>query len=46
LGKLVVTSIKVDEDLWKKAKIEAIKRGMTVAEFLNKAMEEALRRTK
>jgi len=40
LGKLVVTSINIDEDLWKKAKIEAIKSGMTVADFLTKQLKK------
>jgi len=35
-----VTSIKVDEELWKEAKIYAIKKGMT----LGAVLEEALRK--
>ena len=46
MGKKVVTSIKIDEDIWKKAKIEAIKRETTVAELLNKALEQELRKSK
>lgn len=45
MGKLVVTSIKVDEELWKEAKIEAIKRGVTLTEFLNEAVKKELRIT-
>ena len=43
MGKHVVTSVKVDEDVWKKAKIEAIKRGITVTELLNTALETELK---
>jgi hypothetical protein len=32
------TSININEDLWKKAKIEAIKRGITVTELFEKAL--------
>jgi predicted DNA-binding ribbon-helix-helix protein len=46
VGKQIVTSIKIDEDTWKKAKIEAIRRGMTVAQLLNSALEEALKKSK
>ncbi len=44
MGKQVVTSIKIDDELWKKAKIEAIKRGITTAEFLNQAVINELKR--
>jgi post-segregation antitoxin (ccd killing protein) len=36
------TSINVDEDLWKKAKMEAIKRGITVTELFEKALEKEI----
>ncbi|MCV0398365.1 MAG: hypothetical protein K5785_00055 [Nitrosarchaeum sp.] len=42
MGELIVTSIKIDEELWKQAKIEAIKRGITAAEFLNNAIKNEL----
>lgn len=42
----VVTSIKIEEDIWKKAKIEAIKRGVTVTDFLNTAIEDELKKSK
>ncbi len=42
MGKLVVTSIKVDEEIWKEARIEAIKRGVTVAELLSDALRKEL----
>ena len=44
MGTQIVTSIKIDDELWKKAKIEAIKRGITTAEFLNIALQNELKR--
>jgi hypothetical protein len=44
MGNQLVTSFKIDEELWKKAKIEAIKRGITTAEFLNQAIINELKR--
>jgi hypothetical protein len=32
------TSLNINEELWKKAKIEAIKRGITVTELFEKAL--------
>lgn len=46
MGKKVVTSIKIDEDIWKDAKIEAIKREITVTELLNHALERELKKRK
>jgi len=40
----IVTSMKVDEDLWKKAKKRAIDEEMTLQELLNEAVREYLRR--
>jgi hypothetical protein len=37
------TSIKVKPDLWKEAKIEAIKHGKTVSQLLEEAIEEWLK---
>lgn len=34
------TSIKIKPDLWKEAKIEAIKHEMTVSELLEEAVEK------
>ena len=45
MGKLTVTSVKVDADLWKEAKIQAIRRGITVAELLNEALRKELTTT-
>jgi hypothetical protein len=36
------TSININEELWKKAKIEAIKRGITVTELFEKALEKEI----
>ena len=40
----IVTSMKVDEDLWKKAKKRAIDEEITLQELLNQAVREYLRR--
>lgn len=40
----VVTSLKVDEDLWKRAKKRAIDEEMTLQELLNEAVQDYLRR--
>ena len=39
-----VTSLKLDDDLRKKAKIEAINRGMTLGEFVDIAIRNELKR--
>lgn len=39
MGKTSVTSLKVDEDIWKEAKIRAIREGITLTELLNQALE-------
>ena len=44
MGKLIITSIKIDEDVWKKAKIESINRGITTAEFLTDCLKNELKR--
>jgi len=46
LSKQIVTSIRVDEELWKEAKIYAIKRGITLAEFLNELIRKELEKTR
>ena len=40
--KQIVTSIRVDGELWKEAKIYAIKRGITLAELLNELLRREL----
>ena len=42
LVKRTSTSINVNEELWKKAKMEAIKRGMTVTDLFEKALEKEI----
>jgi predicted DNA-binding ribbon-helix-helix protein len=42
MPKQVVTSIRVDETLWKEAKIYAIKKGITLAELLNELLKQEL----
>ena len=37
------TSIKINPELWKEAKIEAIRHGKTVSQLLEEAIEEWLR---
>lgn len=43
-NKTIKTSVIIEEDLWKEAKIEAIKRGMKASEFLNEALRAELRK--
>jgi hypothetical protein len=43
MGNTTVTSVKVDEDIWKEAKIQAIKDGITLQEVLNRALMEWLK---
>jgi len=43
MGKIVTTSIRIDEDVWKKSKIKAIEKGVTVTDFLNEALKEKLK---
>jgi len=40
------TSIKVKPDLWKEAKIEAIKHGITVSELVEGAIEKWMKEHK
>ena len=39
----VVTSLKVDEDLWKRAKKRAIDEEITLQQLLNEAVQDYLR---
>jgi len=41
---VIVTSIKVDEDLWKRAKKRAIDEEITLQQLLNLAVEEWLKK--
>ena len=38
------TSLRVDSELWKMAKIQAVKNDETVREFVNKAIKHELER--
>jgi hypothetical protein len=44
MGNVTVTSVKVDEELWKQAKIQAIKDGITLQDVLNRALIDWLNR--
>lgn len=44
MGKQVVTSIRVDEGLWRDAKMYALKNRMTVSDFLDKLLREKLKK--
>ena len=44
MGNTTVTSVKVDEDVWKEAKIQAIREGLTLQDVLNRALLEWLER--
>lgn len=39
----IVTSLRVDPELWKEAKIEAIRRGITLAEIVDQALRKELK---
>lgn len=45
MGKKLVTSVKVDEDVWKEAKIESIRRGITLTELLDFAIKQELKKS-
>jgi hypothetical protein len=44
MGQTTVTSVKVDEEVWKEAKIQAIRDGITLQDVLNRALTEWLER--
>lgn len=46
MGKRIVTSVKIDEDVWKKAKIEAINQDMQLSEVLESAVDEWIKKRK
>jgi predicted HicB family RNase H-like nuclease len=41
----VVTSVRIDPDLWKKAKITAIKQGTTLSSLIDKAVRNEISKT-
>lgn len=46
MGKKIVTSIKIDEDIWKKTKIEAINKDKQLSEAFEEALEEWVKKQK
>jgi hypothetical protein len=45
-AKKEVTSVKVDPELWKEAKIESIKQGKTLSDIMEEALQNWLREKK
>jgi predicted HicB family RNase H-like nuclease len=41
-GAKKATSIKIDQELWKEAKIEAIRRGVELSELVEKALRKEI----
>lgn len=41
-SKIIVTSLRVDRELWKKAKIHAIERGETVTDIIIRLLKKEL----
>ena len=41
--KEIITSLRVNPELWKMAKIEAIKRGITLGELVDKSLKKELK---
>ena len=42
MGRIVTTSVRIDEEVWKRSKIKAIEKGVTVTDFLNEALQSKL----
>jgi hypothetical protein len=42
--KQIVTSLRVDSELWKQAKVEAIKSDMTLGDLVDAAIREWIRK--
>jgi len=42
----IVTSVKIDEELWKKTKIEAINQDIQLSEALEEALQEWIKKQK
>jgi len=42
LSKRIVTSIRVDRDLWRKARIYALQRGLKIYELVEEALRKEL----
>jgi predicted HicB family RNase H-like nuclease len=43
INKQIVTSLRVNPELWKLAKIEAIKRGITLADVVESSLKKELK---
>jgi predicted HicB family RNase H-like nuclease len=43
MAKQIVTSIRINEELWKEAKIYAIKKGIRLSELLEKCLQRELK---
>jgi hypothetical protein len=43
MAKQIVTSIRINEELWKEAKIYAIKKGFRLSELLEKCLQKEIR---
>ncbi|NIU02355.1 MAG: hypothetical protein GWN01_16075 [Nitrosopumilaceae archaeon] len=39
-----VTSVKLEEDIFRRAKIEAINRGMTLGDFIEEALKREMKK--
>ena len=46
MGKRIVTSVKIDEDIWKKTKIEAINQDLQLSESLEEALDDWIKKQK
>ena len=42
MSKIITTSIRIDDEIWKKTRIKAIEQGITVTEFLNNMLKERI----
>jgi len=42
----VVTSLRIDDELWKEAKIYSIKKGITLAELLEMLLKQELEKAR
>jgi DNA-binding protein YbaB len=45
-AKKEVTSVKVDPELWKEAKIESVKQGRTLSDIIEEALKQWLKEAK
>lgn len=45
MPKEIVTSFRIDEELWRETKIHAVKNGITLKELLERLLREELKKT-